>query len=92
MKVRAPLVATVCGAAVVASAVGVVYAKYTSRKYFVELERLREARYAVDEEWGRLQLEQGTQATHWRIESQARKQLQMGSPASDQVIVIAPRP
>lgn len=76
--------------AVILSATGVVYAKYTSRKYFVDLQDLRAQRDAVDVEWGRLQLELSTLATHWRIESKAREELEMHDPLPEQVIVIAP--
>ena len=75
---------------VVVSGVAVVHAKYESRALFVELESLRAARDQADMEWGRLQLEQSTLATHWRIENKARNELQMHDPLPEQVIVIAP--
>ena len=78
----------VCALAVIAS--GVVYAKYPSRKHFVDLQSLRGQRDAIDIEWGRLQLEQGTLSTHWRIENIARKRLEMHMPSADEVIVISP--
>ncbi|MES9959894.1 MAG: cell division protein FtsL [Sedimenticola sp.] len=74
--------------AVLVSATGVVYAKYSSRKYFVELQLLRTERDAVDVEWGRLQLEQSTWATHGRVERLARKKLKMHIPSSSEVMVI----
>ncbi|MES9868679.1 MAG: cell division protein FtsL [Sedimenticola sp.] len=74
--------------AVLVSATGVVYAKYSSRKYFVELQLLRAERDAVDVEWGRLQLEQSTWATHGRVERLARKKLKMHIPSSSEVMVI----
>ncbi|OOZ37284.1 cell division protein FtsL [Solemya velesiana gill symbiont] len=74
--------------AVLVSATGVVYAKYSSRKYFVELQLLRTERDAVDVEWGRLQLEQSTWATHGRVERLARKKLKMHIPSSEEVVVI----
>ncbi|MET0104808.1 MAG: cell division protein FtsL [Sedimenticola sp.] len=73
---------------VLVSATGVVYAKYSSRKYFVELQLLRAERDAVDVEWGRLQLEQSTWATHGRVERLARKKLKMHIPSSSEVMVI----
>jgi cell division protein FtsL len=75
---------------VLGSATAVVYAKYASRKHFVELERLRSERDAVEVEWGRLQLEQGAWATHGRVERVARKRLQMRIPSSSEVVVIRP--
>jgi len=81
---------TLLAVAVILSATGVVYAKYASRKYFVELQALRAERDALDVEWGRLQLEQSTWATHGRIERIARKQLEMHIPSATEVIVIRP--
>ncbi len=72
------------------SGIAVVYAKYASRKYFVELETLRAQRDALEVEWGRLQLEQGALATHWRLETLARERIGMRMPAPDDVIVIRP--
>ncbi len=78
------------GLAVVMSATGVVYAKYASRRHFVELESLRAQRDAVDVEWGRLQLEQSTWATHGRVERIAREKLNMRIPLVQEVKVIRP--
>lgn len=79
-----------CMTAVLASAVGVVYSKYASRKYFVELQALRAERDAVEVEWGRLRLEQNTWATHGRIERLARNKLEMHIPSPSEVVVITP--
>ena len=78
------------GLAVVASATGVVYAKYSSRKYFVELESIRAKCDATEVEWGRLQLEQSTWATHGRVEKIAREKLHMRIPLVEEVKVISP--
>lgn len=90
MKLGTPALVVVCALGVILSATAVVYAKYASRKNFIELQGLRAERDAVDVEWGRLQLEQSTLATHWRIESKARNELQMHDPLPEQVIVIGP--
>ncbi len=61
----------------VATGVGVVYSKHSMRKSFIELQSMQ---YNFDElqiEWGRLQLEQSTWATHWRVEKIAREKLNM---------------
>ena len=78
------------GLAVVMSATGVVYVKYTSRVHFAELESIRTKRDAIDVEWGRLQLEQSTWATHGRIEKIAREKLNMHIPLVEEVKVITP--
>jgi len=75
---------------VLSSAIGVVYAKYSSRKHFVELQALKAEQDVFDVEWGRLQLEQSTWATHGRVERIARKKLKMYLPSSDRVLVIRP--
>ncbi len=77
-------------AALLLSALGVVYAKYLSRKYFAELESLRKEWEQIEIEWGRLQLEQSTLATHGRVEKTARRRLDMHIPAPQEVIVINP--
>jgi len=76
--------------AVLASGIGVVYAKYISRKYFVELQSLLSERDAVDIEWGRLQLEQSTWGTHGRVERLAHEKLGMHMPIAQEVVIITP--
>ena len=90
MNSRNMILVIMLGLAVVISATSVVYAKYASRKHFVELESLRAKRDAVDVEWGRLQLEQSTWATHGRVERIAREKLNMRIPLVDEVKVIRP--
>jgi len=90
MKYGQPILMGFLLLAVLASGIGVVYAKYISRKHFVELQALLAARDAVDTEWGRLQLEQSTWGTHGRVERLARKRLDMRLPTAGEVVVIAP--
>lgn len=80
----------VLGSAVLLSALAVVYAKFQSRSLFVELQALTKAQDKMDVEWGQLQLEQSTWATHGRVESAARKRLGMVLPEPQQVVVIKP--
>lgn len=77
-------------AVVLGSAVGVVYSKHQSRKYFVELQKINQERDELNVEWGRLQLEQSTWATHGRIERSARETLHMALPKADETVVIQP--
>ena len=83
-----PWIVAITLLAVVASGIGVVYVKYLSRKHFVQLEGLRLEREKLDVEWGRLQLEVGSVATHSRVERAARKRLQMSLPGVDEVVVV----
>jgi cell division protein FtsL len=84
------VVLVLCAASVLVSGIGVVYAKYASRKHFVALQSLRAEREAIDVEWGRLQLEQSSWAAHGRVESIARNKLNMHIPAVDEVMVVTP--
>lgn len=75
---------------VLASAIGVIYSKHESRKLFVELDTLKKERDQMNVEWGRLQLEQSTLATHGRIETTAKKRLNMVTPEYEQVLIVRP--
>jgi cell division protein FtsL len=74
--------------AVTASGVGVVYAKYLSRKTFVQLQQLRAERDKVDSRWNRLQLEESALATYARVEAHARDRLRMHLPAPAEVVLL----
>jgi cell division protein FtsL len=74
--------------AVMASAVAVVEIKHENRKRFVALQGLEKARDQMNVEWGQLQLEQGTWATHSRVERIARKKLQMVIPKMEHVVIV----
>lgn len=76
--------------AVIASALGDVYSKHQSRKLFVALQDLEADRDEMNIEWGQLQLEQSTWATHGRVEELAREQLKMTLPAQDDVVIVRP--
>lgn len=75
---------------VLASSLAVVYAKHQSRKLFVELDSLKKQRDEMNIEWGRLQLEQSTLATHKRIEESVKKRLDMVTPEYEQVLIVRP--
>ena len=75
---------------VLASSLGVIYAKHQSRKLFVELDILKKERDEMNVEWGQLQLELSTLATHGRIEQTAKKRLRMVTPEYEQVLIVRP--
>lgn len=84
-----PMVLTIAFAAVcVASALAVIYTKHESRKLFVELEELTTDRDELNIEWGRLQIEQSTWATHARIEKVAVEDLQLARPKPNDIYVV----
>ncbi|HQZ46089.1 MAG TPA: cell division protein FtsL [Usitatibacteraceae bacterium] len=66
--------------AAVACALGVITAQHKARKLFIDLEAGQSAAKRLDEEFTQLQLEQGTWATHKRIEAVAARSLGMGLP------------
>ena len=70
------------------SAMALVYTKHESRKLFVELEALAHERDELDIEWGQLQIEQSTWATHARIEKVAADDLKLARPETTDIYVI----
>jgi len=80
-------------AAVVGSGLWLIRVEHDARQRFVELEELNRERDRLQIDWGRLQLEQSTWATHPRIESLARERLKLAVPEDKQVVIVAePRP
>lgn len=77
--------------ACVISAYALVYTKHQSRKLFVELEQLNLERDELNIEWRQLQIEQGTFATHARIEEFAVKELSLARPQPTEIYVIERR-
>lgn len=75
---------------VLGSALAVVYAKHQNRKLYVQLHALQKQRDEMEVNWGRLQLEQSTWATHGRIERLARKRLGMRPMDYDTVVIVRP--
>jgi cell division protein FtsL len=78
----------VLAAAVVASGAWVVGAKHRARQLFIQLESLNREQDRLQIDWGRLQIEQSTWATHPRIEALARERLHLTEPADDQLVVV----
>jgi cell division protein FtsL len=86
---RQPLILVFAFALVcVLSAMAVVYTKHESRRLFVELESLTDERDRLNIEWGQLQIEQSTWATHARIEKVATDDLLLVRPDSSEIFVI----
>lgn len=73
---------------VLVSALAVVYAKHQNRTLYAELAELQKQRDVMEVEWGRLQLEQSTWATHGRIEKIARQKLNMRNVDYDKVVIV----
>lgn len=73
---------------VLVSAIAVAWSKHETRKQFTELHALRVSGDALEMEWGRLLLEQGTWSTHSRIERVASKRIDMHHPETRSVVML----
>ena len=71
---------------VIGSALTVIYVKHESRILFAELRNVQKSQDQQVIQWGRLQLQNSTLATHSNIESKARKTLKMLLPDKVQVV------
>lgn len=74
--------------AVFISAIQVVDSRHQARKIFIEVQKLEASRDELNEEWGRLQLEQSTWSIDDRIEKISRSQLDMKSPEVDSIVLL----
>ena len=88
-KTTQPFLLTMTFAIVcVISALALIYTKHESRKLFVQLERLTAERDELNIEWGQLQIEQSTWATHARIERVAAEELSLARPKATEIYVV----
>ncbi len=71
---------------VLGSALTVVYVKHQSRVLFAELRNIQKQQDQQVIEWGRLQLQNTTLATHSNVESRARKDLKMRLPENVELV------
>jgi cell division protein FtsL len=72
----------------VACALALVTSQHHARKLYIELQKEQELEKRLDVEWGQLQLEQSTWATHARIEKMATRSLNMGTPPPSRVQIV----
>ena len=73
---------------VIACALGVITAQHRARKLFNELETEQAAAKTLNDDFSRLQLEQGTWATHKRVEAVASRGLGMRQPDGASTVII----
>lgn len=73
---------------VMASAIALVYVKHNNRVLFVKLQVLEQEARVLEEEWGRLLLEQSALLAHGQVESIVRKKLKMSEPENIQTVVV----
>jgi cell division protein FtsL len=89
MSLRAlVLLALVLG--VIASAIGVVWARHLHRQAYIELSTLERGRDELNIEFGRLQLEQATWSEANRIEQVAGNRIGMKFPEDADIVVLRP--
>lgn len=65
---------------VVVSALALIYSTHRSRELFNELQQQQRREWALDEDWERLLLEQGTLAAYERVSQSAENRLDMVMP------------
>ena len=81
-KLWLPLLLTL----VLGSALTVIYVKHRSQVLFAELRAVQKQQDRQVIEWGRLQLQNSTLATHSNVESRARKDLEMRLPQDVELV------
>lgn len=67
-------------ALILLSAFATIYSTHACRALYKQLQVLESAQWFLQEDYGRLVLEQSTQASHYRVESVARADLGMTEP------------
>ena len=73
---------------VIACALAVITSQHRARKLFIELESEQATAKKLDEELTQLQLEQGTWATHKRVEAVAASRLGMRLPDAASTVIV----
>jgi cell division protein FtsL len=75
-------------AALIACALGLVTSQHQARKLYVELQKEQDLANQINVEWGQLQLEASTWATHARVEKIAVQSLGMRVPPASRVQLV----
>ena len=75
----------------ISTALGTVTSQHKARKLYFELQQQEDMTRQYDTEWGQLQLEQSTWATHSRIEQIATQKLNMQVPDAKRIQIVTPR-
>jgi cell division protein FtsL len=70
------------------SAFATIYSTHACRALYTKLQVLESSQWYLQEDYGRLLLEQSTWASHYRVEKVARSDLGMGAPNLAQFKVI----
>jgi len=73
---------------VLASTFAVVHTTHRCRAQYARLQELESAQWYLQEDYGRLLLEQSTWASHYRVEKVAVEELGMRAPELDRIRVV----
>lgn len=68
------------GTLVLGSAFAVIHSTHACRELYTSLQELEATQWHLQEDYGRLLLEESTWASHYRVEKVARAELQMAEP------------
>ncbi len=90
MATAKKMLLTLLTAALMLSAIAVIYSKYQSRLVFMEIQKKEKELDDYEVEWGRLQLELTTLTEENRVEIEARNRLLLTLPAQNKIIYIKP--
>ena len=74
---------------VLVSAFGTIYSTHACRGLYANLQVLEHSQWYLQEDYGRLLLEQSTQASHYRVEKVARGELDMVAPEPSEFRVVS---
>lgn len=73
---------------VLVSSLGVIYSTFKSRQLFSEVQLQHRESMRLEEQWGRLLLEQSTWSSHSRVEGLAKQKLKMVAPDPAHIVVV----
>jgi len=73
---------------VLASAFATIHSTHACRDLYTQLQVLESSQWYLQEDYGRLLLEQSTQASHYRVEKVARGDLGMAAPDLERFKVV----
>lgn len=74
---------------ILVSSFGVIHSTHACRELYTRLQVLEANQWYLQEDYGRLLLEQSTWASHYRVEKVARGELAMVEPNLEQYRVVA---
>ena len=75
-------------ALILSSTFAVIYSTHACRTLYAQLQVLESAQWYLQEDYGRLLLEQSTWASHYRVEKVARSELGMQAPDLTRLSVV----